>query len=261
MIDLKVSVTDLESFRLFRTQEWMTFDKLMHSLLRTEPENMHMAAGTALHTFLQHAERRSYDDAEEGRFRFIFNMDEELVLSPLREMRASKVYDVGGVRLDVRGRVDGFDGTQVDDHKLKGKAVDAETYGDSAQWKLYLDILGGKAFNYNLFVATIKEKDEEAWWDLPCAEFIPNTSMHGSDTLLCTCGKWAEEHSTIEIKVRELYTLRLYSYPEMRADIQALLQDYVAFAQRYLTEEAIAEWKRSGNTDAARTEGAEQHGA
>lgn len=254
---IKVSVTDLEAFRLFRNEDWMTFDRLMEQLTRAEPESVMMAASTAFHELLRTLQPGEHTELHHGRFIFDLSaVDGDLALSPLRELRAQKVYDIGGVPVEIRGRVDGADGVLVEDHKIKYGAFDAEGYGDSVQWKLYLDMLSGKVFRYNVFEGpgseTVPmEKAQEQWELCPCPGFVDSVTVASAKdcTRVCKCGRIDVVHTDITIAIKALHSLTLYSYPELTADVIAHITDYITFAREHLTPDAIVAWsqRRTGS--------------
>lgn len=268
--DIRVTVTNLETFRLYRTEDWMDYDHLMSSITGNEAfdpftsllgEHFHEALrllGTGEFAYLQH-----------GRFRFdLSRVEGELALLPLRELRASKKYIVGDDEIDVRGRVDGTDGVAVEDHKLKFGTFDAERYADSMQWKLYLDIMGGKQFRYNVFEGPASDSvsmrsAEAAWLMCPCPAFAekhdPDCPFIGAgasscacDGVICAaCSKPSVMHDDIVIDIRAMHPLTLYAYPEMHNHVIEHMRDYARFAREHLTPAAILAWQQRANADHA----------
>lgn len=246
---MRVSVTNLEAFRLFRDEEWMTYDRLMASLAGTEPQDVKMAASAAFHDILRDIGPGDVDRLSRGRFTFnLSRVEGTLILQPLRELRAYKVYNVLGEDVTVSGRVDASDGVMVSDHKIKFGQFDAEGYADSMQWRLYLDMIRGYSFNYNVFEATdFTDKEKARWERCPCAEHKPSepigSSYHDdgnhdySDDCL-SCGQPLVMHvDEFEIDLKHLHILPLYTYAKLHEDVRSLLADYVGFARKHIGTE------------------------
>lgn len=67
------------------------------------------------------------------------------------EVPASKMYDTGKHLIMVSGRLDGIDGMMVRDTKLKFMPPYVSEYQDSFQWRFYLDMIGTKYMEYDIF--------------------------------------------------------------------------------------------------------------
>jgi hypothetical protein len=201
-VTLRASVSKLEAFRLFRDEEWMSFADLLATLRGETPEKPEMSAGSALHSILEVADG-PIDYAEMGGFEFLFELPEDapaLDLLPLRELPAARVYQIGSEEVTVRMRCDAFDGTRVDDHKLRSKTFDAQKYADSYQWRLYLSVLGVSVFRYNCFCGRPDRKNPNRW------------------------------------TIREFHPLTLHRYPEMEDDVRSLISDYARFYREHEKE-------------------------
>lgn len=270
-MSLRVSVTNLETFRLFRAEEWMTSDHLMRSLIGREKLDPLLAAiGTAFHAALSSAELGEHTRLRHGRWVFdLSRVEGDIALLPVRELRLSKTYLVDGEAVNVRGRTDGADGVAVEDHKLRFGGFDAERYAESYQWRFYLDMIGGQVFRYNVFEGPDSDSAEmdsiRRAWDLcPCDEYVahheddcasryddtrdPNVTdvrrQCDCDAVLCaSCGEVSVMHDDIEITIKSMHQLTLYAYDEMRSDLIAHLNDYMTFARQHLTEAAILAWQ------------------
>lgn len=176
----------------------MTLEALLKRIRREEPKTPAMMAGTALHKILETVVGAAdLETAEAEGFRFRFDLDQTLSLTPVREMRGEREWLVGGSPLEVRGRVDGTDGHAVIDHKLTSQ-FDATTYLDSYQWRLYLAMFGAQRFEYSVFVGSPEPKDTQL------------------------------------IRVQQYHRLTFWRYPEMERDIERLLGQYVEFASVHL---------------------------
>jgi hypothetical protein len=266
---MRVTVTNLETFRLFHTEDWMDFDHLMASITGNEAfDPFTSMLGEHFHEALRLLGTGEHDRLQHGRFIFdLSRVDAEITLLPLRELRASKKYTVGDHVIDVRGRVDGTDGVAVEDHKLKFGTFDAERYADSVQWKMYLDMIGGRVFRYNVFEAPDSDSvsmrsAKAAWLMVPCAAYVEqhaedcdhtcgNPVCLGCDDCQCalgvickSCGKPSVMHDDIVIEVKALHVLTLYTYPGLHEYVIEHMRNYAAFAEQHLTEAAIVAWQR-----------------
>jgi hypothetical protein len=203
-MNLRVSVTDLEAFRLCKVEDWMDLDRLLSQLRREEPPTIEMQAGTALHAILEREDNVGLVESCCNGFSFKFQIEAELEARPIRELKATKEYHIAGHTVTLVGKVDAFDGFNVDDHKLTD-TWDAEKYTDSYQWRAYLTILEAKAFNYNVFIGA-KDSDE---------------NPH----------EWT---------IRDFHKLTFYRYLGMEQDVFRLLTEYVRFIETHLPERLAA---------------------
>lgn len=138
-------VSECEAFRQFREDDEAELPAFL-DWLRNDNPSQAMRAGTAFHDVLEHARAGELETAESQGFKFIIEVDVELALSPIREVRASKQY--GGVT--VTGKLDVMDGLRVEDHKTTGR-FDPDRYLSGYQWRLYLSIFGVQLFRWNVF--------------------------------------------------------------------------------------------------------------
>ena len=147
-------VTDLDAYLWYQRIESMTADELRGRLLRTEPPNAAMLAGTAWHSILENPPDE-ISTIERNGFTFRVECDAEIALPQVREIRASKSYLVDGVKVTLTGGCDGISGNVVKDHKLTFRP-NPETYAESYQWRAYLDIYNANIFQYLLYHAIEK---------------------------------------------------------------------------------------------------------
>jgi len=224
VISLAVSVSDLDSFRRYRDHEEMSLAELMKKLNREEPPTEKMLAGRALHTVLETARDGVLSTATVDGHVFLFELDAEIALRPIREMRGQREYQVtmpNGTHalVTVRGRVDSIDGTAIEDHKLSGD-FDADRYHDAYQWRLYLSIFGCEKFTYNVFTGRAKE--------IVVVEPEHNDGEGGSIDV------GPSHHWT----VTDFHRITFYRYPEIEADILRELSLFAEFALNHLVEHA-----------------------
>jgi hypothetical protein len=67
------------------------------------------------------------------------------------EVPVNKVYETMYGPIQVTGRLDGIEGAQGRDVKLKFASPDMQEYHDSCQWRFYLDMLMADVFWYDVF--------------------------------------------------------------------------------------------------------------
>lgn len=192
---LRVSATDLDQLRYFRSSDMELSDLLARLRRETEPTEA-MAAGIAFHTILENADVGELTEVTQDGYTFRFDLDAEIALPRIRELKLEKVYRVDGIDVTLVGKVDALSGLTVYDHKTTSR-FDAENYADAIQWRAYLDMFGARKFIYNVF--EVAEKDG------------------------------------IRI-VRDFHELPLYHYPALHSDVMESLSDFVGFAREHLSE-------------------------
>lgn len=173
----------------------MTQAELAARLRREAPANDKMLTGTAFHKLLEDPPDE-ITTAEVNGIKFRIDCDAEIVLPQIREIRASKIYEVGGVVVTLSGGCDGITGNKVSDHKLTFRP-EPENYFESFQWRAYLDIFNADVFEYHMYHA----KDDDG-----------------------------------VIVIKDVSTLRLYRYPGMEVDLILGIADLVGFARENLPE-------------------------
>lgn len=139
-------VSECEAFRQFRDDEEAELSDFLARMRNEVPPSQAMLAGTAFHDVLEHAQVGELATAEAQGFKFIIEVNTELALAPIRELRASKRY--GG--LTISGKLDALCGLRVEDHKTTGR-FDPDRYLAGYQWRYYLSIFGAQVFRWNVF--------------------------------------------------------------------------------------------------------------
>jgi hypothetical protein len=194
---LRLSVTDLESMRYFKSAEDASLDKLILDLAHVSAPTAKMEAGRAMAKFFEGAECDSIiGDVKIDGWTLCFALDAEIDLPQVREMKIEQEFSTASGPVVLVGKVDGFHGVTVRDQKLT-ESLDAEgRYTDSLQWRAYLAMLGAKRFIYDVFV-----------------------------------GKVVEEERTVLI--REYHRLPFYAYPDMQSDITRAVGELAEIVTRY----------------------------
>jgi hypothetical protein len=180
---LRISVTDLESFRYFKNLEDRTLDDLLADLAHVSPPTPKMAAGKALASFFETARIGDTEEVLVDGWQFFFDLDAAVPLPVVREMKVEETINTPCGPVTLVGKVDGLDGLTVRDQKLTD-SLDAEgRYVDSLQWRSYLTMFGARRFIYDVLVGKLDEKQQT-------------------------------------VTVREYHPLTFYSYPGMREDVE-----------------------------------------
>lgn len=148
---MRISVTDLDSFRYFQESD-MTLDEFLARLRREEPPTQAMLAGRALHKALELLQG-DFDVPvmECDGHTFIFDAEIEMTLPRVRELKGEMQVSTPYGMATLVGVVDGIDGLTVRDYKLTER-FDAERYIDSTQWRAYLTMFAADAFDYEVFI-------------------------------------------------------------------------------------------------------------
>lgn len=193
MKHVKFHVTDLDSILWFNRLEDMTTKELIDRLMRKSSPNESMLAGTAWHSILENPPEEIGEIEKDG-FDFKVTCDCEIIMPQIREIRASKKYEVDGFSVTLTGGCDGITGNEVSDHKLSFNP-NPDTYFTSYQWKAYLDIYQADIFNYIIYHA--KEKDGA-------------------------------------IEICDVSKLTMYSYPGMETDLVDGIRNLLNFAKDHM---------------------------
>lgn len=198
---MRLSVTDLDSYRYYKADEDMDLDALLRRLRKEDPPSQAMLAGRALHKVLEHISEGELACAEAEGFRFTFQAECTISCLPVRELKGEIQIATPCGPVTLVGVVDGMDGA-VYDHKLTSR-FDAERYADSYQWRCYLLMFNARRFVYNVFEG--REGDSPNEW-----------TIHG------------------------FHRFPLYAYEGMRDDVRREVAELAEFVARYVPEKAAA---------------------
>lgn len=180
---IRLSVTDLESFRYWKGREDATTEDLLRELAHVAPPTRQMMAGRAWARLWESSSPGELDAAVIDGWRFIFALDAALYVPPIREFKIEEVIDTPSGQVTLVGKVDSFEGLTVRDQKLTERFEIEERYTDSIQWRCYLTMLKARRFVYDVFVG--KHDDVED-----------------------------------EVRIVEYHPVTFYAYPSVRADVE-----------------------------------------
>lgn len=194
---IRISVTDLESYRYWKADEDSTLEDLLIRLRHEEPPTPAMRAGRAFARLFEEAGPGLLSVVDVDGWRFDFSrMEGEIALPAVREIKAEMRVDTPAGQVTLVGQTDGLDGTVVHDQKLTER-WDAEKYIDSLQWRAYLVMFGATAFVYDVFQA-----------------------------------RYQERHVT----VLDYHPMTFYAYPTIRVDVERAVSELAGVIAKHLPE-------------------------
>lgn len=199
MSSLRISVTELDSYRAWLdpdNEDWFTSAKFLDRLRGKDDIGRAAMAGTAFHHVLENAklgpmpERFSvimlkgddgrFNPATDGtslidtdeweQFDFHIDIDADLELPDIKEIKTEKKFLVDGMEVILVGKADGLTGKRIVDYKLTGDG-DLERFLDMMQWRCYLSLFEADEFEYRVFLAS--ELKDQTW------------KIRNYDTLVC----------------------------------------------------------------------------
>jgi hypothetical protein len=208
---IRLSVSDLETYRYWKDAEDSTLDDLVARLTRKEPPTPQMEAGAAFAKLMEHASGRSLDVEEVDGWVFSFDLEGEIALAPVRELKAEVVFETPSGPVTLVGKVDGIDG-KIHDQKLT-ESFDAERYLDSLQWRAYLVMFGAREFVYDVFRAKYEREPGHTDED---GKYIKGPIKQPG-----------------EITITEYHPVSFYAYPNIRADVEAAVRELAEVVVAY----------------------------
>ena len=202
---MRISTTTLESFRLFMQpdNEWMAEDDLIATIRGQFTGNHKVWLGQAFGSVIETPER--YRIAGGYRVDGLRGCPESFVLGddvmgPLLALvdRDRTVFEAKGSKRygvhDVVARADQMVGARIVETKSTLSTFDFDKYATSCQWRFYLDIFDAVSVTYH--VACLSE---------------------------------SEANGVIGLRGVESFTL--YPYAGMRADLDALIQEFCGYVE------------------------------
>lgn len=197
---IRISVTDLESFRYWKANEDATLEDLLIRLRHEEPPTPAMEAGRAFAKLMETAPLGDMASTWVDGWQFTFALDADVELPQHREVKTEMVFDTPSGPVTLVAKADGVDGRVVHDQKLTER-WDPEKYLDSWQWRAYLLMFDADSFVYDVFE-----------------------------------GKYDGRTVT----VRDYHRMAFYSYPAMEADVQRAVAELAEAVKRRLPERVTA---------------------
>lgn len=215
---MRLSVSDLESFRYWKAGDDPDPADLIARLKHEAPPTPQMEAGHAFARLFEESRPGDLVTAESEGWSFDFSqLDASISVPPIRELKGEMEIATPYGLVTLVGKVDGLYGKRVHDQKLTER-WDAEKYTDSLQWRAYLTMFDAWAFTYDVFLAKYDLGDER-----PGARGFPATSVPPP-------AKWVE--------VREYHAVTFYAYPEMRRDVERAVCELAGVVAKHIPEAA-----------------------
>lgn len=156
---LRISATTLESFRLLKTEDWMTEQRFMNDLIMKDFATPEMALGIAFDKIMQKPEEYILGNGHFLCNNHTFDDSMEIALGyrqlkAFTQYKAVREYEVFGEVFELVCKADALYGTTAWEYKTTQKPVTGEKierFMQSAQWMAYADVFGLLEFNYLIF--------------------------------------------------------------------------------------------------------------
>ena len=206
---MRVSVTDVEQFRLIQQTDWASEAELV-AKFQGKPfeQTWKQKAGCAWEDVLrcpdkyrkgtQHADGTVLEwYACDGHAFSVADVQAGLdVVGPqgVHQVKAERELTVDGEPVVIVGKADHLLGTRIDDWKLTFGQIDAQFYELALQWRFYLWLFGASAFRYCVF------------------RF--------------------DEPKDAHVALREIYSVQFFPYADLEADCTSWLADFVRWARK-----------------------------
>jgi hypothetical protein len=211
---IRLSVTDLESYRYFKDREDSKLDDLLRDLAHVEPPTRQMTAGRAWAKLWEHALPGELDAVTVDGWRFVFDLDVSVYVPLIRELKAEEVFETPSGLVTLVGKVDGFEGLTVRDQKLSERFEVEDRYTDSVQWKAYLTMLKASKFVYDVFIGKYDDVEQE-------------------------------------VTIVDYHPLSFYAYPDMRADVEKAVRELAEIVTVYQAQIETLRTEAGGQKGAA----------
>ena len=204
MQTLRTSASDIDALRYYMAHEDADLAELLASLRREKPPTEAMLAGTALHTALENCAHGDHPELRAEGYTFELVCEGELDLPEIRELKATRDYEIDGCLVTLVGKVDGLHGRRIDDHKFTSR-YDAERFMGSMQWRIYLEVFGADEFRWNVFEGRQSTYDPQRYI------------------------------------IHSLHRLHMHRYPGMGDDVERAVAQFLNFARVHLPERILSE--------------------
>lgn len=197
---MQVSVTTLESYRLMKTEFWMTEAKLIEDIKKEFVPNRKMRIGTAFGNVL--ADPELYRGPEGQDYLcdgFLFPADVVEPCAALFDRRG--VFEVpqytdwkiGDRIITTAARADQVIGLHIKENKTKTGQFQEGQFDQSWQWRFYLPMYGARSVHYNVFLL---EDDTDKGFSLrgiETATYYPYPGLEGDCVeVLAEFAEWAD---------------------------------------------------------------------
>ena len=186
-IPMRISTTTLESFRLYCTGEWMSFEAMVATATGTVEWNEKMLVGSAFEAAVNEA-----DTDLEIPLDPVGVLRVRTILPYLRTPQVKIVGEVAGH--DLVGVADYLVGNEIRDLKCTHRAIDPERYAHSLQWQVYLLLFGSDTFWYDV-VHVANRRDMWVVKDIQSFSLRPYPDMPATiERWVLEYADWYKEH-------------------------------------------------------------------
>lgn len=153
-----VSPTAIDGYRYYCDSDSMTLDDFMLRLLRLEPPNELMTIGIDFHRMCEDAAQkylskgRFTPDESKRKYSFEWKCSAATIMPTVTEVPVRRTEKINDWKVTVSGRLDAVSGSTGIDYKTAWKPIDAESYVDAFQWRMYLYLMPElRDFRYDVF--------------------------------------------------------------------------------------------------------------
>lgn len=195
---LRVSVTLLESFRMWASGDWMPESDLIDSIKGLTVATPKMLLGTSGHCALENREPDHLVDGWHACHGFRWSPDTVSQIRPhyptggISEIKGTVDFNILGRTVTLSGKGDHFIGAEQREAKFTLSDFDPDKYADSLQWRSYALIFNPSAVEYAIFCCALDD-------------------------------------DTQEVTVKSVHPLRLYPYAGVGADVTEWLVRFVEY--------------------------------
>jgi len=202
---VRASCTQLESYRLFLTEDWFDEQELIDSICGVFKPNHKINLGSAFGQVLEHP----WAHQVPGGYRVVvngerFEFGHDMMREPLKLADPRGVFEAKAVTAygphQVSCRADHLLGGELGEFKTTLSAFDFDKYARSVQWRFMADAFQPSRVTYHVFLL--------------------------------------DEGSNGVIGLKGIESFRLYPYAAMRQDCEALVQDFA----RYVGMKGLSEY-------------------
>lgn len=219
----RLSPTLLDTYRLYRDEDWKPYEELVSAIKRTVAETPQMQLGKAFHRVMEHHPNCQ----EEGGlicvdgYCFAKSIQPEEDKSINTEIKALPVMQTNKGDCTISMVADGIVGNTIIEYKTTQDSIDAIRYQDYYQWRCYLWGFSAETVIYDIMQLT----EREDFWGVGKRD----------------CDDWQRENNDSVWQAKDRQRVKFYPYERMTEDIRLLAEDMIRFCQRQGLEEAIKE--------------------
>jgi hypothetical protein len=218
---LRISITTLESFRLFQTSEWFSEEKFLDQITGEFVANPAMNFGTAYHRLIEkgfeieNGLTTGFDPQYPNETKIDFLNAKFEITQPAidfrnkhplisNEMKVVKNITMMGHEIQLVAKCDGLEGYIIHEHKTTTNS-DFDKYYSSYQWRFYCYIFGLDIVQYNIF------------------------ELIGSSYKMSKAKSDQEFYK--EIQAVKLEEIQMNNYPELVSDCYSLLTNFIHYIE------------------------------